>query len=90
MDESLPNLSELSIQDKDDLIVRLFAAVENLQARVTLLESENQALRAENQELWLIAKKAQHCCSPKLLILLLPSHNEREELLNFGDACACS
>lgn len=47
----LPNLSELSAGDKDALIVRLFAAVEDLQARVTLLEAENQELRAENQEL---------------------------------------
>ncbi len=51
MVDHLPNLSELSAGDKDGLIVRLFAAVEDLQARVTLLESENQELRAENQRL---------------------------------------
>jgi Zn ribbon nucleic-acid-binding protein len=46
-----PNLSELSVQDKDSLIVRLFAVIEDLQIRVALLESENQALRTENQHL---------------------------------------
>ncbi len=51
MVDHLPNLSKLSAGDKDALIVRLFAAVENLQARVTLLEAENQELRAENQKL---------------------------------------
>jgi len=50
MVDRLPNLSELSVQDKDSLIVRLFAAVEDLQARVTLLEAENKELRLENQE----------------------------------------
>ena len=49
--EARPNLSELSVQDKDSLILRLFAVVEDLQARVTLLEAENQALRLENQAL---------------------------------------
>ena len=56
--EALPNLSELSVHDKDGLIVRLFAelttlraVVEDLQARVTSLEAENQSLRSENKEL---------------------------------------
>ena len=49
--ETLPNLSELSVRDKDALIVRLFAVVEDLQTRLTLLEAENQQLRCENQEL---------------------------------------
>ena len=42
--EAPPNLSGLSVQDKDGLIVRLFeeldtmlAVIENLQVRVTLL-----------------------------------------------------
>ena len=51
MADHLPNLSKLSAGDKDALIVRLFGAVEDLQARVTLLEAENQELRAENQKL---------------------------------------
>lgn len=51
MVDRLPNLSDLSVQDKDSLIVRLFAVVGDLQARVTLLEAENQEFRAENQEL---------------------------------------
>jgi len=46
-----PNLSELCVQDKDALIVRLFAAIEDLQARVSFLEVENQKLRLENQQL---------------------------------------
>jgi len=41
MVDPLQNLSKLSAEDKDTLIVRLFAAVEDLQARVTLLEAEN-------------------------------------------------
>jgi len=52
------NLSEISVQDKDDLIVRLFeeldtlrAVIEDLQTRVALLEAENQTLRTENQTL---------------------------------------
>ena len=58
MVERLPNLSELSASDKDDLIVRLFAdltalqaVVEDSQARMTLTEAENQELRAESQRL---------------------------------------
>jgi len=51
MVDHLPNLSGLSAEDKDALIIRLFAALEDLQARVTLLETENQELRAENQRL---------------------------------------
>lgn len=49
--ESPPNLSELSVQNKDSLIVRLLAVVEDLRVWMTLLEAENQALRLENQEL---------------------------------------
>ncbi len=63
--EAPPNLSELSIQDKDSLIVRLFAVVEDLQARVTLLEAENQELRLENQELrGKLAKNSQNSSKP--------------------------
>jgi Zn ribbon nucleic-acid-binding protein len=65
MFESPPNLSELSVQDKDSLIVRLFAAIEDLQARVTLLEAENQSLRLENQELrGKLAKNSQNSSKP--------------------------
>ncbi len=53
-----PNLSELSVQDKDSLIVRLFAAIEDLQARMTLLESENQELRGK------LAKNSQNSSKP--------------------------
>jgi transposase len=60
-----PNLSELSVQDKDALIVRLFAVVEDLRARMTLLEAENQALRLENQELrGKLAKNSQNSSKP--------------------------
>jgi len=60
-----PNLSELSAQDKDNLIVRLFAVVEDLRSRMTLLESENQELRAENQELrGKLAKNSQNSSKP--------------------------
>ena len=77
--EAVPNLSELSSHDKDCLIVRLFdeldalrTVVEDLQARVTLLEAENeelrlenQALRAENQELrGKLAKNSQNSSKP--------------------------
>jgi len=55
---ALPNLAELSVQDKDGLIVRLFGELDtlrtvigDLQVRVTLLEAENQTLRAEVKEL---------------------------------------
>ncbi len=53
-----PNLSELSAQDKDALIVRLFAAVEDLQVRVTLLEAENQELRGQ------LAKNSRNSSKP--------------------------
>jgi len=65
MVDRLPNLSELSVQDKDSLIVRLFAVVEDLQARVTLLEAENQALCAEVKELrGKLAKNSQNSSKP--------------------------
>ena len=65
MVDRLPNLSELSVQDKDSLIVRLFAVVEDLQARVTLLEAENQALCAEVKELrGKLAKHSQNSSKP--------------------------
>jgi len=53
-----PNLSELSLQEKDSLIVRLFAALEDLQARVTLLEAENQELRGK------LAKNSRNSSKP--------------------------
>jgi transposase len=56
--ESVPNLSELSVQDKDSLIVRLFAVVEDLRARMTLLESENRELRGK------LAKNSQNSSKP--------------------------
>ena len=56
--ECLPNLSELSSDEKDTWIVRLFdelaalrGTIKNLQDRVTSLEAENKKLRAENQQL---------------------------------------
>ncbi len=72
MVEGLPNLSELSVHDKDALIVRLFseltalrAVAEDLQARVTSLEAENQSLRSENQELrGKLAKNSQNSSKP--------------------------
>jgi transposase len=70
--ETLPNLSGLSVRDKDALIVRLFAeldtlraAVEDLQSQVPLLEAENQQLRCENQELrGKLAKNSQNSSKP--------------------------
>jgi transposase len=60
-----PNLSELSVQDKDTLIVRLFAVVEDLRARMTLLEAENEKLRSENRELrGKLAKNSQNSSKP--------------------------
>lgn len=67
-----PDLSELSEQDKDSLIVRLFdeldtlrTVIGDLQARVTLLEAENQSLRAEVQELrGKLAKNSQNSSKP--------------------------
>jgi len=56
--EAPPNLSELSVQDKGSLIVRLFSVVEDLQARVTLLETENQELRGK------LAKNSQNSSKP--------------------------
>jgi transposase len=58
MTERLTNLSTLSHSEKDSLIGRLFdeldhfrGVVEDLQARVAVLESENQSLRTENETL---------------------------------------
>jgi transposase len=56
--ESPPNLSELSVQDKDRLIVRLFAVIEDLQTRVALLESENRELRGK------LSKNSQNSSKP--------------------------
>jgi len=65
MHESPPNLSKLSVQEKDSLIVRLFAVIEDLQARMTWLEAENQKLLAENQELrGKLAKNSQNSSQP--------------------------
>lgn len=65
MHEAVPNLSELSIQDKDGLIARLFdeldtlrVVIEGLQARMTLLEAENQELRGK------LAKNSQNSSKP--------------------------
>jgi len=52
------NLSELSSQEKDDLIVRLFAMIEDLQSRMTLLEAENRELRGK------LAKNSQNSSKP--------------------------
>jgi transposase/regulator of replication initiation timing len=58
MVECLPNVSELSSDEKSELIVRLFAelqllrdTVETLKSRIDVLETENKELRDENQEL---------------------------------------
>jgi hypothetical protein len=56
--EASPNFSELSIEGKDSLIVRLFAVVEDLQSRVALLEAENQELRGK------LAKNSQNSSKP--------------------------
>ena len=70
--ECLPNLSELSSDEKDAWIVRLFdelgtlrGAVKDLQDRVTSLEAENKKLRAENQELrGKLAKNSKNSSKP--------------------------
>jgi len=70
--DRLPNLSQLSVQEKDALIVRLFteltalrSTVEDLQARMTSLEAENQTLRAENRDLrGKLAKNSQNSSQP--------------------------
>ena len=58
MVECLPNFSEFSSAEKEELIVRLFAelqllreTVETLTNRVDSLEAENKTLRDENKEL---------------------------------------
>ena len=56
--KATPSLSELSIEGKDSLIVRLFAVVEDLQSRVALLEAENQELRGK------LAKNSQNSSKP--------------------------
>ena len=63
MVERLPNFAEFSSEEKDELIVRLFAelqllrkTVETLTNRVEVLEAENRELRAENRELRLEVK----------------------------------
>ena len=52
MVERLPNLSQLSSDEKDELIVRLFD--ELLQLRDTVQELQNRCglLDAENQQVW--------------------------------------
>jgi transposase len=72
MVERLPNLSRLSSDEKDELIVRLFdellqlrGTVEKLQNRVDSLEAENQQLREENKELrGKLAKNSQNSSKP--------------------------
>jgi transposase len=58
MVECLPNVSELSSDEKSELIVRLFAelqllreTVETLKNRIDVLEMENKELRNENNKL---------------------------------------
>ena len=58
MVECLPNVSELSPDEKSELIVRLFAelqflrdTVETLKNRIDVLETENKELRDEINEL---------------------------------------
>ncbi len=58
MVECLPNISELSADEKSELIVRLFAelqrlreTVETLKNRIDVLETENKELRNENKKL---------------------------------------
>jgi transposase len=63
--ESVTNFAELSVRDKDALIVRLFAVVEDLQDRLTVLEAENQTLRCEVKELrGKLAKNSQNSSKP--------------------------
>jgi len=63
--ESVPNFSELSVRDKDALIVRLFAVVEDLQDRLTLQLAENQTLRCKVKELrGKLAKNSQNSSKP--------------------------
>ncbi len=64
MVECLPNFSEFSSVERDELIVRLFAelqllrkTVETLTDRVDFLEEENKELRAENKKLRLEVKE---------------------------------
>ncbi|MCP4942992.1 MAG: IS66 family transposase [Planctomycetaceae bacterium] len=72
MVERLPNLSRLSSDEKDELIIRLFdellqlrGTVEELRNRVDLLEAENQQLREENKELrGKLAKNSQNSSKP--------------------------
>ena len=58
MVECLPNVSELSPDEKSELIVRIFAelqflrdTVETLKNRIDVLETENKELRDEINEL---------------------------------------
>ncbi len=70
--DRLPNLFELSSDQKDELIVRLFAelrelrrTVEKLQKRVDLLEAENRQLREEDKELrGKLAKNSKNSSKP--------------------------
>jgi len=72
MVECLPNVSELSSAEKDELIVRLFAelqllreTVETLTNRVDVLEAENKKLREENDELrGQLAKNSKNSSKP--------------------------
>ncbi len=72
MVECLPNFSEFSSAEKDELIVPLFAelqllreTVETLTNRVEFLETENQKLRLENNELrGRLAKNSKNSSKP--------------------------
>jgi len=72
MVECLPNFSEFSSAEKDELIVRLFAelqllreTVETLTTRVASLETENKALRDEVKDLrGRLAKNSKNSSKP--------------------------
>jgi hypothetical protein len=72
MVECLPNFSEFSSAEKDELIVRLFAelqllreTVETLANRVAFLEAENKCLRDENKGLrGKLAKNSRNSSKP--------------------------
>ena len=56
--ERLPNLTELSVGEKDSLIVRLFAELDDLRAEVKGLQAEVKDLRGK------LAKNSQNSSKP--------------------------